>query len=133
MPRWAACLQKSYRPDLRDGDYANARADVGLKSKPKLRTSQAVQLEARKRLTRRNKLRILLTGQSVTFGSVLMQTNLLRGMYLLIPAIVALALTGCARPQPSGEDVRPVRTVTVSPQVAATAAELAGEVRPRIE
>jgi RND family efflux transporter MFP subunit len=63
-----------------------------------------------------------------------MQPNRLRGMYLLIPAVfAAAALTGCARPQPSGEDVRPVRAVTVSPQVAATAAELAGEVRPRIE
>ena len=62
-----------------------------------------------------------------------MQPNLLRGVYVLIPTVVVAALTGCARPQPTGEDVRPVRAVTVSPQLAATAAELAGEVRPRIE
>ena len=54
-------------------------------------------------------------------------------MHLLIPAVVSAALTACAPPQPIGEDVRPVRAVTVNPQIAAAAAELAGEVRPRIE
>ncbi|HTT12796.1 MAG TPA: efflux RND transporter periplasmic adaptor subunit [Burkholderiaceae bacterium] len=43
------------------------------------------------------------------------------------------ALAACAPPPQSGADVRPVRAVTVAPFVATTAAELAGEVRPRIE
>ena len=44
-----------------------------------------------------------------------------------------LGLAACSPPPPTGEDVRPVRAVTVSPVVASAAAELAGEVRPRIE
>lgn len=50
----------------------------------------------------------------------------------MLVATVA-AMTACSPPPPAGEDVRPVRAITVSPLVASTAAELAGEVRPRIE
>ena len=46
---------------------------------------------------------------------------------------LVLVLAACSPPPPSGEDVRPVRAVTVSPLEASAAAELAGEVRPRIE
>jgi RND family efflux transporter MFP subunit len=46
---------------------------------------------------------------------------------------VSTVVTACAPTQPVGEDVRPVRVVTVSPLNATVAAELAGEVRPRIE
>jgi RND family efflux transporter MFP subunit len=42
-------------------------------------------------------------------------------------------LGACSPPPPAAEDVRPVRAVTVSPQSATAAAELAGEVRPRFE
>jgi RND family efflux transporter MFP subunit len=42
-------------------------------------------------------------------------------------------LGACSPPPPAAEDVRPVRAVTVSPQSASAAAELAGEVRPRVE
>jgi RND family efflux transporter MFP subunit len=45
----------------------------------------------------------------------------------------AVTLTACSPPPPSGEDVRPVRAMTVAPLAASSAAELAGEVRPRIE
>jgi len=47
--------------------------------------------------------------------------------------VVSLALVGCSPSAPSGEDVRPVRAVTVSRLAASAAAELAGEVKPRVE
>jgi RND family efflux transporter MFP subunit len=61
-----------------------------------------------------------------------MQTRLKRvrlAMLVWIPLVVA----ACAPPQPTSEDVRPVRAVTVAALAASTAADLAGEVRPRIE
>lgn len=61
-----------------------------------------------------------------------MQTELKRTRLLMLMMVPA-ALAACAPPQPKGEDVRPVRAITVSPLVATAAAELAGEVRPRIE
>jgi RND family efflux transporter MFP subunit len=50
---------------------------------------------------------------------------------LLLLGCVAVA--ACSQQPPSGEDVRPVRGLTVRPLSATTAAELAGEVRPRVE
>jgi len=44
-----------------------------------------------------------------------------------------LALAGCSRPAPSGEDIRPVRTMVIAPAPSSAVAELAGEVRPRVE
>jgi RND family efflux transporter MFP subunit len=54
-----------------------------------------------------------------------------RTLALLI--FVCAGLAACSPAAPTGEDVRPVRAVTVSPLLASAAAELAGEVRPRIE
>ncbi len=51
--------------------------------------------------------------------------------WVLVVALAAIA--ACSPPPPAGEDVRPVRVMIVNPLVAPTAAELAGEVRPRIE
>jgi len=62
-----------------------------------------------------------------------MQTTLSRGVQQVALLSVCAALVACSPPAPSGEDVRPVRAVTVSPLVTSAAAELAGEVRPRIE
>ena len=47
--------------------------------------------------------------------------------------VASLLLAACSPPAPTGEDVRPIRAVTVSPLAASTAAELAGEVKPRVE
>lgn len=44
-----------------------------------------------------------------------------------------LLVAGCSRETVPPEDVRPVRTLTVSPQSTSGVAEFAGEVRPRIE
>jgi RND family efflux transporter MFP subunit len=54
---------------------------------------------------------------------------------LALVGIVAgsIALAGCSRPPVATEDVRPVRTLMVSPRTASALAEFAGEVRPRIE
>jgi RND family efflux transporter MFP subunit len=46
---------------------------------------------------------------------------------------VALLATGCSKQVPVVEDIRPVRTMVVAPAQSATVAELAGEVRPRVE
>jgi len=43
------------------------------------------------------------------------------------------ALAACSKPPPAAEDVRPVRVMTVAPAATSVAAELSGEVRPRIE
>jgi membrane fusion protein, multidrug efflux system len=51
----------------------------------------------------------------------------------LVLVLCALLATACSPPAPSGEDIRPVRTVTVEPSPGTAAAVLAGEVRPRIE
>jgi RND family efflux transporter MFP subunit len=62
-----------------------------------------------------------------------MASTLQRGGRLVALVLFSAALAACSKPAPSGEDVRPVRAVTVSPLAASAAAELAGEVRPRIE
>ena len=52
----------------------------------------------------------------------------------LVAVLVAVgALAGCSKPQPPTQDVRPVRVMTVAPAATTVAAELSGEVRPRIE
>lgn len=48
-------------------------------------------------------------------------------------AVSAALLGACSKPVPVSEEVRPVRAVQVRPEGTAVAAELAGEVRPRIE
>jgi membrane fusion protein, multidrug efflux system len=55
---------------------------------------------------------------------------------LALPSLAALAvvaLAACSPPPAATEDVRPVRTLTVSPRATSAVAEFAGEVRPRIE
>jgi membrane fusion protein, multidrug efflux system len=52
----------------------------------------------------------------------------------LLAVLASLAvLAGCSKPPPATEDVRPVRVMTVAPAATTIAAELSGEVRPRIE
>ena len=48
-------------------------------------------------------------------------------------AIALISLTACSKPPVSAEDIRPVRTLTVAPRSTSAVAELAGEVRPRVE
>lgn len=48
-------------------------------------------------------------------------------------AAAAALLAACSKPPPAAEDVRPVRVMTVAPAATTVAAELSGEVRPRIE
>lgn len=50
-----------------------------------------------------------------------------------LAAALALLLAACSKPVPVTEDVRPVRVMTVAPAATTVAAELSGEVRPRIE
>ena len=53
-----------------------------------------------------------------------------------LPAALALALlviAGCSKDVARTEDIRPVRVMTVSPTAVNADAELAGEVRPRVE
>ena len=55
---------------------------------------------------------------------------------LALPSVVALAvatLAACSEQPAATEDVRPVRTLTVSPRSTSGLAEFSGEVRPRIE
>jgi len=52
---------------------------------------------------------------------------------LLWASAVPLLLAACSRPAPVVEDVRPVKAQVVSATAARGSAELAGEVRPRIE
>ncbi|MCG2584668.1 efflux RND transporter periplasmic adaptor subunit [Massilia sp. TS11] len=42
-------------------------------------------------------------------------------------------LTGCSKPEPKGEDIRPVRAITLAADTVAIQAEFAGEVRARVE
>jgi RND family efflux transporter MFP subunit len=51
----------------------------------------------------------------------------------LLTVATVLLLAACSRETVPPEDVRPVRTLTVSPQSTSGVAEFAGEVRPRIE
>jgi RND family efflux transporter MFP subunit len=55
---------------------------------------------------------------------------------LAFPSLAVLAvaaLAACSQPHVATEDVRPVRTLTVSPRATSGVAEFSGEVRPRIE
>lgn len=55
---------------------------------------------------------------------------------LALPSLAALAvvtLAACSEQPVATEDVRPVRTLTVSPRSTSGLAEFSGEVRPRIE
>lgn len=47
--------------------------------------------------------------------------------------VIAGSLAGCSKPTVVAEDVRPVRTLTVEPRSTSAVAELAGEIRPRVE
>src|SRR5262245_55283855 len=62
-----------------------------------------------------------------------MASTLARGGRLAALVLFCAALAACSNPAPGGEDVRPVRAVTVAPLAGSATAELAGEVRPRIE
>nr|WP_307727795.1 efflux RND transporter periplasmic adaptor subunit [Massilia sp. TS11] len=42
-------------------------------------------------------------------------------------------MTGCSKPEPKGEDIRPVRAITLAADTVAIQAEFAGEVRARVE
>jgi RND family efflux transporter MFP subunit len=44
-----------------------------------------------------------------------------------------LVLAACSAQPPSGDDIRPVRTMVIAPAPSTAVAELAGEVRPRVE
>ena len=48
-------------------------------------------------------------------------------------ALIVLLAAGCGREVPSGEDVRPVRAITLTAVPVSAEAELPGEVRPRVE
>ncbi|HET9023167.1 MAG TPA: efflux RND transporter periplasmic adaptor subunit [Burkholderiaceae bacterium] len=52
---------------------------------------------------------------------------------LLAAASAVLFMAACSRQPVATEDVRPVRTLTISPRSTNAVAEFAGEVRPRIE
>jgi RND family efflux transporter MFP subunit len=51
----------------------------------------------------------------------------------LASAFAIVSLVACSKPAVVNEDVRPVRTLTVEPRSNSAVAELAGEVRPRVE
>jgi len=66
-----------------------------------------------------------ITDRSVIYGLA---------MRYLAVAIAALALlSACHRAPDTAEDVRPIRTLTVTPKSTTALAEFAGEIRPRIE
>ena len=48
-------------------------------------------------------------------------------------ALVAVLQAGCSKDIPHGDDVRPVRTIVLTPTPVSAEAELPGEVRPRVE
>ena len=50
-----------------------------------------------------------------------------------VAVLAVVALAACSQPHVATEDVRPVRTLTVSPRATSGVAEFSGEVRPRIE
>lgn len=52
---------------------------------------------------------------------------------VLTIAVVAALLAACSKTAPAGEDIRPVRAQVIAPAQASVVAELAGDVRPRIE
>lgn len=56
-----------------------------------------------------------------------------QGATCLLVLTVAGVLAACSPPPPGAEDIRPVRAITVQPRDASAAAELPGEIRPRIE
>jgi RND family efflux transporter MFP subunit len=62
-----------------------------------------------------------------------MASTLARRGRLVALVLFCAALAACSKPVPAGEDVRPVRAMTVAPLAGSATAELAGEVRPRIE
>jgi RND family efflux transporter MFP subunit len=51
----------------------------------------------------------------------------------LVLVFATALLAACSKPVPVTEDIRPVRVMTVAPAATSVAAELSGEVRPRIE
>jgi membrane fusion protein, multidrug efflux system len=53
--------------------------------------------------------------------------------FVLVAPALAVLIGACSKPAPDTEDIRPVRTITLSPRSTTAAAEFAGEVRPRIE
>ena len=52
---------------------------------------------------------------------------------LMAALSVVLGITACSKGPVATEDVRPVRTLTVSPRSTSAAVDFAGEVRPRVE
>lgn len=52
---------------------------------------------------------------------------------LFLSVSVALVAGACSKPAVVVEDVRPVRTMTIAPRSTSAVAELAGEIRPRVE
>lgn len=56
-------------------------------------------------------------------------------MHAALCALIAAAalLAACSKPVATTEDIRPVRAMTVAPAVSSAVAELAGDIRPRIE
>lgn len=50
-----------------------------------------------------------------------------------VVAVIAAGLSGCAKPPPPAEDVRPVRTIVAQPGPAELNNVFAGEVRPRYQ
>jgi membrane fusion protein, multidrug efflux system len=55
------------------------------------------------------------------------------GFVRWLPALAALLLVGCSRPEPAPEPVRAVRTVTVAADGAGGALEYAADIRARVE
>jgi RND family efflux transporter MFP subunit len=62
-----------------------------------------------------------------------MRSTRVNGARFFLAVAASAALAACTPAPPDTEQVRPVRALTVRPQIAAVAAELAGEVRPRVE
>lgn len=58
---------------------------------------------------------------------------MLRATFLPLFVLAALLVAACGKPTVPAEDVRPVRVMTVKLSDGAAVAELAGEVRPRVE
>ncbi len=57
----------------------------------------------------------------------------MRAPFTLVVVVFAGVMTGCSKPAPPPEDIRPVRVMTVAAARSSAVAEFAGEVRPRIE
>lgn len=75
--------------------------------------------------------RVYITDQSVSNQNRLVMVRRIVSSTAIVFA--AIGLTACSKPAVVAEDIRPVRTLIVAPRSTSAVAELAGEVRPRVE